>query len=121
MWNSTARVRVREVAGVLVVQADGEFDLDEVDLLLAAWEEADELALPATVLDLTGCVFGDSSFLGALLIGRSRHLASGRRLTLAGPLQPGILLLLAVSGTLHAFDLAESLAEAIAGEPAAPA
>ncbi|MET8885392.1 STAS domain-containing protein [Streptomyces rubiginosohelvolus] len=68
--------------GVFVVQACGEFDADEVDLLLAAWEEADELALPTTVVDLTGCAFGGSSFLGALPIARSRHLAPGRRLVL---------------------------------------
>lgn len=113
VWRFAACVRVRETAGVLVVQADGEFDSDEVDLLLAAWAEADELALAATVVDLSGCVFGDSSFLGALLIARSRHLAAGRRLILAGPLQPGILLLLAVSGTMEAFDVTESLAEAV--------
>ncbi|MFB7967783.1 STAS domain-containing protein [Streptomyces rubiginosohelvolus] len=113
MWRSAAHVRVREVSGVFVVQACGEFDADEVDLLLAAWEEADERALPATVVDLTGCVFGDSSFLGALLIARSRHLASGRQLVLAGPLQPRILLLLAVSGTMEAFDVTENLAEAV--------
>ncbi|MFK0186278.1 STAS domain-containing protein [Streptomyces rubiginosohelvolus] len=113
MWRSVAHVRVREVSGVFVVQACGEFDGDEVDLLLAAWEEADELALPTTVVDLTGCMFGDSSFLGALLIARSRHLASGRHLVLAGPLQPKILLLLAVSGTMEAFDVTENLAEAV--------
>ncbi|MGW3583444.1 STAS domain-containing protein [Streptomyces rubiginosohelvolus] len=113
VWNSAARVRVREMPGVFVVQVCGEFDADEVDLLLAAWEEADELALPTTVVDLTGCVFGDSSFLGALLVARSRHLASGRRLMLAGPLRPRILLLLAVSGTMEAFDVTENLAETV--------
>ncbi|MFE1892793.1 HAAS signaling domain-containing protein, partial [Streptomyces microflavus] len=51
--------RVREVSGAFVVQARGEFDADEVDLLLAAWEEADELALPSTIEDLTGCMFGN--------------------------------------------------------------
>ncbi|MFH9125753.1 hypothetical protein [Streptomyces globisporus] len=40
VWRSAAHVRVREVSGVFVVQACGEFDADEVDLLLAAWEEA---------------------------------------------------------------------------------
>lgn len=103
---------------MFLVQACGEFDADEVDLFLAAWEEADERALPATVVGLTGCVLGDSSFLGALLIARSRHLASGRQLVLAGPLQPRILLLLAVSGTMEAFDVTGTWRKPSTGVPA---
>ncbi|MEV1047567.1 STAS domain-containing protein [Streptomyces sp. NPDC049916] len=114
VWRSAARVRVRELPGVFLVRLTGDFDVDEVDLLLAAWDEADERALPATVVDLTGCTFGDSSFLHALLLTRARHRRAVRRLVLAGPLQPQILLLLAVSGTVEVFDIADSVHEAVA-------
>ncbi|MDJ1645209.1 STAS domain-containing protein [Streptomyces pakalii] len=80
-----ARVRVHEERGVFVVVASGDFDVDERDLLLSAWDEADERNLPVTFLDLSGVTFGDSSFLDSLLLARRRHRTADRRLVIAGP------------------------------------
>ncbi|MEV7641393.1 STAS domain-containing protein [Streptomyces rubiginosohelvolus] len=107
------RVRIHEERGVFVVVASGDFDADERDLLLSAWDEADERNLPVTVLDLSGVTFGDSSFLDSLLRARHRHLTGGRRLVLAGPLHHGVELLLTVTGTLPHFETGASLTDAL--------
>ncbi|XMN11141.1 STAS domain-containing protein [Streptomyces griseobrunneus] len=119
-WRSRARVHVRQMQRALVITASGEFDTDEQDLLPAAWAEADEQALPLTVLDLSGVTFGDSSFLDALLQARALHHSAGRRLVLVGPLPPSILLLLTVTHVLEHFDIADSLTQALGGEPPSP-
>ncbi|WP_432147431.1 STAS domain-containing protein [Streptomyces sp. bgisy029] len=116
-WRSQARVHVRREQGALVVTACGDFDADEQDLLPAAWREADEQALPVTVLDLTGVTFGDSSFLDTLLRARRMHHAADRRLVLVGPLQPSVVTLLTVTRVLEHFDIADSLDQALGGEP----
>ncbi|MGW3334084.1 STAS domain-containing protein [Streptomyces rubiginosohelvolus] len=107
-----ARVQVREERGVFVVVACGDFDADERDLLLSAWDEADARNLPVTVLDLSGVTFGDSLFLDSLLLARRRH-AANRRLVLAGPLHRLVVLLLSVTGTLPHFETAASLTDAL--------
>ncbi|MEU6935108.1 STAS domain-containing protein [Streptomyces rubiginosohelvolus] len=116
-WQSQAHVRVCEEHHALVVAACGDFDADERDLLLAAWDEADERGLPATVVDLTGVTFADSSLLDALLRARARHHTAGRRLVLAGPLPSQVLLLLTVTGALEHFLVAGSLVEALQSPP----
>ncbi|MET8658422.1 STAS domain-containing protein [Streptomyces griseus] len=112
-WVSRARVHVRQEQGALVVVASGDFDADEQDLLPPVWDEADERALPVTVLDLSAVTFGDSSLLDALLKARRRHLAARRRLVIIGPLQPGILLLLTVTRVVEHFEIADSLTAAL--------
>ncbi|MFI0107859.1 STAS domain-containing protein [Streptomyces parvus] len=107
------RVRVHEERGVFVVVASGDFDADERDLLLSAWDEADERNLPVTVLDLSGVTFGDSSFLDSLLRARRRHLTADRRLVIAGPLHHRVVRLLTVTGTLPHFETAISLTDAL--------
>ncbi|MGW3585686.1 STAS domain-containing protein [Streptomyces rubiginosohelvolus] len=91
---------------MFVVVACGDFDADERDLLLSAWDEADDRNLPVTVLDLSGVTFGDSSFLDSLLLAHRRHHAANRRLVLAGPLHRLVVLLLTVTGTLPHFETA---------------
>ncbi|MFJ9635636.1 STAS domain-containing protein [Streptomyces sp. NPDC101178] len=112
-WRSQAHVRVREEGGTFVVEAFGELDIDERDLFAAAWDEVDERCLPATVVDLAGVTFADSSFLDSLLRGRARHLAAGRGFVLAGPLHPTVRLLFDVTGVSPHLPMADSLAEAL--------
>lgn len=119
-WRSRARVHVRQSQRALVITASGEFDTDEQDLLPAAWAEAEERALPLTVLDLSGVTFGDSSFLDALLRARTLHRTAGRRLVLVGPLYPNVLLLLTVTHVLEHFHVADSVPRALGGEPPNP-
>ncbi|MEU0000323.1 STAS domain-containing protein [Streptomyces microflavus] len=116
-WRSQARVHVRREQDALVVTASGEFDADEQDLLPAAWSEVDERALSITVLDLSGVTFADSSFLDALLRGRVLHRGAGRRLVLVGPLHPRVITLLTVTQVLEHFEIADSVAQALGGEP----
>ncbi|MFF8963225.1 STAS domain-containing protein [Streptomyces globisporus] len=106
-------MRVYEERGIFVVVASGDFDADERDLLLSAWDEADERNLPVTVLDLSGVTIGDSSFLDSLLRARRRHLAGGHRLVIAGPLHHRVVLLLTVTGTLPHFETAPTLTDAL--------
>ncbi|MBK6043498.1 STAS domain-containing protein [Streptomyces sp. MBT55] len=98
---------------MFVLVACGDFDADERDLLLSAWDEADDRNLPVTVLDLSGVTFGDSSFLDSLLLAHRRHHAANRRLVLAGPLHRLVVLLLTVTGTLPHFGTAASLTDAL--------
>ncbi|MFI7237645.1 STAS domain-containing protein [Streptomyces cyaneofuscatus] len=116
-WQSHALVHVREEQHALVVVASGDFDIDERDLLQAAWDEADERALPVTVVDLTGVTFADSSLLDTLLRAHARHHTARRRLVLAGPPPSHVLLLLTITNTLKHFTVAGSLTEALQGRP----
>ncbi|MFJ9641395.1 STAS domain-containing protein [Streptomyces sp. NPDC101178] len=117
MPRSQPRVHIRQIRNALVITASGEFDIHERDLLHAAWAEADDRALPLTVLDLAAVSFGDSSFLDALLRGRRLHHTAGRRLVLTGPLQPGITMLLTLTGALDLFEQADTVAQALDGDP----
>ncbi|MXG25735.1 STAS domain-containing protein [Streptomyces sp. YIM 132580] len=116
-WRSRAHVRVREEGSVFVVEAVGELDIDERDLFAAAWDEVDERCPSATVLDLAGVTFADSSFLDSLLRGRAQHLAAGRGFVVAGPLHPSVRLLLDVTGVSRHLTVAASLDEALLGLP----
>ncbi|MYT79311.1 STAS domain-containing protein [Streptomyces sp. MnatMP-M77] len=69
------------------------------------------------MLDLSCVTFGDSSFLDALLRARLLHQAAGRPLVLAGPFQPGVSTLLTVTQLIEHFDVADTLAQALGGEP----
>ncbi|MEW1905246.1 STAS domain-containing protein [Streptomyces sp. NPDC086147] len=100
---------VREDAGVFIVIVTGEVDHDEDDLLDAAWEEAADAGLPATVVDLSGVTFADSTLLNTLLHAHDHHRANGRALLLAGPLQPVVQALFSHTGTLTHFTFVPSL------------
>ncbi|CAK7279365.1 MULTISPECIES: STAS domain-containing protein [Streptomyces] len=112
-WESETFVQVRRHSRVFEVVVRGEIDYDESDLLGAAWDEADEYDMPATVVDLTGLTFGDSQLLRSLLDARRRHQANGRVFVLLGPLQESVTRLLTISGTLEHFTLTNSRAEAV--------
>ncbi|MFJ7147223.1 STAS domain-containing protein [Streptomyces sp. NPDC100445] len=107
-WESGTVVRVTRHRRVLEVTVRGEVDYDECDLLAAAWDEADERALPTTVVDLTGLTFGDSQLLRSLLDAHQRHRADGRAFVLLGPLQESVARLLTISGTREHFTLTDS-------------
>ncbi|MEU0052134.1 STAS domain-containing protein [Streptomyces sp. NPDC006309] len=107
-WESGAVVRVTRHRRVFEVTVRGEIDYDECDLLGAAWDEADDCALPVTVVDLTGLTFGDSQLLRSLLDARRRHQADGRSFVLLGPLQASVDRLLTISGTREYFTLTDS-------------
>ncbi|MEU6772280.1 STAS domain-containing protein [Streptomyces sp. NPDC046759] len=107
-WQSDTVVQVARHRRVFEVMVRGEIDYDESDLLNAAWDEADECGLPATVVDLTGLTFGDSQLLRSLLDARRRHQESGRAFVLLGPLHESVVRLLSISGTLEHFTLTDS-------------
>ncbi|MFG2606450.1 STAS domain-containing protein [Streptomyces sp. NPDC048514] len=107
-WESGTTVLVAQHDRIFEITVRGEVDYDECDLLRAAWAEADEAALPATVVDVSGVTFGDSQLLSALLEAQRRHHTSGRSFILLGPLHDSVLRLLTVSGTLGHFTVADS-------------
>ncbi|MEV5427968.1 STAS domain-containing protein [Streptomyces sp. NPDC052701] len=109
---SETTVRVTHHDRVLEITVRGDVDYDECDLLRAAWEQADEVALPTTVVDLSGVTFGDSGLLNALLDAERRHRDSARAFVLLGPLQRGVVRLLTLSGTLEHFTITDSRAAA---------
>ncbi|MEU5452931.1 STAS domain-containing protein [Streptomyces californicus] len=117
----SARVHSYEERGTFVVVVSGEFDMEEQELLLAAWGEAERRNLPVTAVDLSGVTFGDSSFIHGLSQGWLRHRDSGRKLVLAGPLHPRLEMLLDLTGVLEHFDTVASLADALTDSPEEPA
>ncbi|MCS0603025.1 STAS domain-containing protein [Streptomyces sp. LP11] len=107
-WESGTVVRVIRHERVFEVTVRGEMDYDESDLLGAAWDEADEHALPVTVVDLTLLTFGDSQLLRSLLDAHQRHRATDRAFVLLGPLHESVTRLLTISGTYDHFTITES-------------
>ncbi|MFJ7903204.1 STAS domain-containing protein [Streptomyces sp. NPDC096198] len=93
---------------VLVITVRGELDYDDAEDIEAAFDEADQAALPTTAVDLSQVTFADSTLLNALLNTLRRHETSGRDLVLLGPLQPAVNRVLAVSGTLGHFTTAST-------------
>ncbi|MEU1087976.1 STAS domain-containing protein [Streptomyces sp. NPDC005576] len=105
-WDDeSATVRVTRQPDVFVIGVTGAVDQAERDLLSAAWQEAEEAGLPATVVDLSGVTFGDSGLLNELLLAEHEHRLRGRAFILAGPLRPQVRRLFAVTGTLDHFVL----------------
>ncbi len=84
-WESGATVRIARHERVFEITVRGEIDYDECDLLRAAWAEADESGLSATLVDMSEVTFGDSQLLSALLEAQGRHHAHGRLFVLLGP------------------------------------
>ncbi|MGA4980318.1 STAS domain-containing protein [Streptomyces cinereoruber] len=111
--DSRAVVKVHEEAHVFVVTILGEVDADERDLLQAAWDEADEVRLLATAVDLSAVTFADSTILGALLEAQDRHHRDGRAFVLTGPLADEVRLIFDVTGTLTHFTIATSVQQVI--------
>ncbi|WP_329038363.1 STAS domain-containing protein [Streptomyces sp. NBC_00178] len=67
-----------------------------------------------TVVDLSGVEFADSAGLHTLLDGRRQHGEAGIPLVLAGPMPAAVRRLLEVTGTLGAFQVADSVDSAFA-------
>ena len=89
--------------GVVVLSANGEFDIETVGCLRRALAEARPEGSREVVLDVSGVVFGDSSFLHELV---AAHFA-GHRLVVAGPLPRQLRQLFALTGTLGLFTIVE--------------
>ncbi|MEU1485958.1 STAS domain-containing protein [Streptomyces sp. NPDC005752] len=96
--------------GVVLIRVRGNLD---------AWSSSKELvgALTGaargggrrTVVDLSGVEFADSAGLHALLHGRRKHGDAGMPLVLAGPMTATLHRLFEVTGTLDAFEIADSV------------
>ncbi|GAA3114435.1 hypothetical protein GCM10017687_29310 [Streptomyces echinatus] len=112
-WESRATVKVTCHGRVFEIAVRGEVDYEENDLLQAAWAEADEAALPVTVVDLTQVTFADSGLLNALLDSWRRHRDAGRELILLGPFHPTVERLFSLTGTLEHFTITDSRARAM--------
>ncbi|MCX5401282.1 STAS domain-containing protein [Streptomyces sp. NBC_00102] len=102
-WDEGATLRVARAPDVFVIEVTGAVDQAERDLLAAAWLEAAEAGLPATVVDLSGVTFGDSGLLNELLVAERGHRLRGRAFIIAGPLRPQVRRLFTVTGTLDHF------------------
>ncbi|MEU9034116.1 STAS domain-containing protein [Streptomyces sp. NPDC048352] len=97
------RVTVRaEADGACVVVCSGEFDLDTVGELEAVCAQ-EAAGAQRLVLDVSGVVFADSSFLNVLLGLRNR-----RPLVLEGPLPHQLHRLLEMTGVLPLFEVRDS-------------
>jgi anti-anti-sigma factor len=93
-------------AGMWLVRASGELDLDTVGALHEelTWAAA---RYPVVILDLSRVDFGDSSFLNLLI-----RLRTTTRLRLVAPTEP-LRQLFALTGTDAVLDVYETIAEAI--------
>ncbi|MER5807833.1 STAS domain-containing protein [Streptomyces sp. NPDC002033] len=98
---TTVRV-LPDVDGVRVIVCTGELDLDTVEPLQSATEQAiADRGLRRIVVDVSALTFADFSVLHQLV----RLLRTGR-LVLAGPLPPQLARLLEVTGTAPVFTVA---------------
>ncbi|MGA5499420.1 STAS domain-containing protein [Streptomyces cinereoruber] len=111
--DSRAVVKVRAEVDVFVVTVSGEVDAEEKDLLQAAWDEADEVRLPVTAVDLSAVTFADSTLLDTLLEAQDRHHQCGRAFILAGSLANQVYFLFVQTGTLAYFTFATSVQQVI--------
>ncbi|MFF3741209.1 STAS domain-containing protein [Streptomyces sp. NPDC002566] len=113
-----AEITVDMIENVLIVRVSGEFDADEADTAarsLAVPSErpaASERAAVATVVDLSGVTFADSSLLHSLLTAQQHHGRAGLPFVLAA-VSPLVRRLLDLTDTARAFTLADSLADAV--------
>lgn len=112
-WKSRATVTVRRQKNALLVIVCGAMDAAEEDLLAAAWDEADEMGLAVTVVDLSGVTFGDSTLLNTLLQAQHRHHRSNRSLIIAGPLEERVHRLFGLAGVLPHLTFAAGPDEAL--------
>ncbi|WP_030773459.1 STAS domain-containing protein [Streptomyces sp. NRRL F-2664] len=96
-----------------VISLCGEVDEDYAPLLARALARAAASDRPRTVVDLSGTRFVDSSVLHALFDAQRAHTAAGAVLVLAGPLHTAVRRLFDVTGSAHAFRMADSVAAAM--------
>lgn len=110
--NDEAEIIETVVEDVRVVRVTGEFDADEADTVTAALAAPRDDSSLATVVDLAGVTFADSSLLHALLTARHGHAAAGLPFVLVavGPL---VRRLLDVTDTARVFTMTPDLTAAL--------
>ncbi|MDI9835366.1 STAS domain-containing protein [Streptomyces sp. KAU_LT] len=110
--NEEAEIIETLVEDVRVVRVTGEFDADEADAVTAALSAPRAGGAAATVADLGGVTFADSSLLHALLTAQRGHAAAGLPFVLVavGPL---VARLLNLTDTARVFTTAPDLASAL--------
>ncbi|TQJ85776.1 STAS domain-containing protein [Streptomyces sp. SLBN-31] len=106
--------RVREgERDVTVVSVHGDVDVDSAPRLAEALHAAERASSARTVVDLSATGFADSAILHVLLEAQQAHLARGRPLVVAGPLNESIERLFEVTGTARFFVLAPDVRSAV--------
>ncbi|OKK22908.1 anti-anti-sigma factor [Streptomyces sp. CB00455] len=98
---------------MVLVRLRGELDEDSAPVLAQALAEAATSGSARTVVDLSRTRFADSSILHALLEAHRAHTEAETALVLAGPLQTAVDRLFEVTGTRHAFRVADSVETAM--------
>ncbi|MFF0304016.1 STAS domain-containing protein [Streptomyces sp. NPDC004562] len=110
--NDEVEIIETPVGDVRVVRVTGEFDADEADAVTAALSAPRAGGAAATVADLGGVTFADSSLLHALLTARQGHGAAGLPFVLVA-VSPLVRRLLDLTDTARVFTMAPDLASAL--------
>ncbi|MFE5190392.1 STAS domain-containing protein [Streptomyces sp. NPDC056628] len=110
--NDEAEIIETLVEEVRVVRVTGEFDADEADAVTEALSAPRDGGAAATVVDLGGVKFADSSLLHALLTARQGHAAAGLPFVLVA-VSPHVRRLLDLTDTARVFPMAPDLASAL--------
>lgn len=116
MSEAAITVETRERPGALVVEVAGEVNLHSSPQLLTSLRELAARHPKRLVIDLAGVSYMDSSGLGSLVDVKRRVERHGGRLTLAG-LQPRVRSVFEIAQLHRFFNIAPSVAEALADEP----
>ena len=99
--------RLERQNGVARLALDGELDIDTVPVLKERLAEIDQREAEATMLDLRGLTFIDSSGLAVILQAWKAAQANGHRLFLVGA-SPAARRLFAITGTEFLVDQEEA-------------
>ncbi|GAA3310206.1 STAS domain-containing protein [Streptomyces cinereospinus] len=110
--NDEAEITVSMVDSVRIVRVGGELDPGEADTLIQGLAVPPDGSPLATVVDLSGVTFADSSFLHMLLTARQDHDRAGLPLVLAD-VSPFVQRLLDLTDTARAFTIAPGLPAAV--------
>jgi anti-sigma B factor antagonist len=100
--------------GVALLVLEGEIDLATTGRFREAIDGVLDERVRATVLDVTGVEFMDSTMLRELLRAHRDLQESGSRLIVAGP-HPTVRRLLELTGTNEVFEITKDRAQALEG------
>ncbi|MET9224857.1 STAS domain-containing protein [Lentzea sp. NPDC003310] len=106
-------VRAAEVAGVVVVEVEGEIDVDTADEVLDAVRAGFTTAGPALVADLTLVSFFGSTGISTLISAHEMADERGKKLHVVAP-QRAVRRPLQVTGVADVLALYDSVDEAVA-------
>ena len=109
------QVEVGPAGDVVVVHADGEFDLGNCDQLRTGLVQAADRTRRLVVLNCAGLAFIDSATIGVLVGATKRSAQAGHRLQLV-LVSPTVGRVLRIVGLWHVLDCREDLGE-LAGRP----